>query len=420
LGQARLAHTLSMLGGYPWIRDPSGGAALSATLALMHRDHASAADIDWINEQLQAQPLRGAGLTAAGLLAACRDDIPTARALLRSVEAFDSERCPLLAWRIALEWQMADAASLGQWERVLELVQNGPRPSRTSVFLALVATRLAGGWVDSPKLVHAWIRAPHRLHNLPLLKRALAGESEHMERTTPDPVVDLGELAANVGPTPMAHAHALMLSFTLNPHVGDPKARYLRLVDAWQRAFDSEILHTHLSQRVLSLRASISAEELLDQMRNDLSDDLAALARTHLLDIGDQDSPEGSLLQVCIRKFRKQLLLEVESTAAALATRLDQQPNEFSGYFAVVEHWRGFLAAREIYERAAKLGGENLRRIAFPMLEKQLNRLALLALGRHDERSFADGIFRFLLWEAEALHNEVSAAAYRHNLAAGF
>ncbi len=421
LGQVRLAHTVSKLGGYPWIRDPTGGAALSATLALMRRGDANESDIAWITEQIRAQPLRGAGLAAAGLLAACRGDTQTARALLCSVEAFDSERCPLLAWRIALEWQMADAAVTGDWATVKKLVQHGPRPSRTAVFLALVGKRLTGEWVTDTKLVHAWIRAPHRLHNLELLQRALRGPGDLAEDVPIHPLVDLEQVAANRGPSPQAEAEALMLGFVLNPEAGDPKARFIRLVTAWDRVLSDESLHTHLSRRVLKLQANLSAEELIEQLREQLSDDLAALAREHKLVIGELPASDGSLRETCVRKFRSQLLLEVESTAAALATRVDQLETVegFAG-FEVVDHWRNYLAAREIYERAALLGGESLRRMAFPKLEKQLNRLALYALGRHDERGFADGIFRFLLWEAEALHNEVSAAAYRHNLAAGF
>lgn len=421
LGQVRLVHTISSLGGYPWLRDPTGGAALAATLALMRRSHASESEIEWIERQIQGRPLRGAGLAASGLLAACRGDTETARALLRSVEAFDSERCPLTAWRIALEWQMADAASSGDWQAVKRLVQHGPQPSRTAVFLALVARRLTGEWVTDQKLVRAWIRAPHRLDNLRLLQRALHNNEDITDTPPLHPLVDLSEVAANGGASPQIAAQALMVGFVQNPRAGVPEDRFFRLVDTWEQALASTSLHTHLSRRVLALQANHSAEELLEQLREQLSDDLAALARAHDLAIGEATGPSGSLRELCVRKFRELLLLEVESTASALASRLQKlEAQDFAHNFEVVTHWRSFLAAREIYEHAAKLGGESLRRMAFPKLEKQLNRLALLALSRFDERGFADGIFRFLLWEAEAQHNEVSAAAYRHNLAAGF
>jgi hypothetical protein len=79
LGLPRLAVGLGRLGGHPWVRDPEGGAVLGGVLAQLRRPvdpevHA------WLRTRLRRGPLRGAGLVAAGLLAADAGDRDTARA----------------------------------------------------------------------------------------------------------------------------------------------------------------------------------------------------------------------------------------------------------------------------------------------------------------------------------------------------
>ncbi len=448
LGLVEASFRLSRLGGHPWLRDPTGGAVLSGALALLRRGQHHQGLAEWLEGHLDDGPLRGAGVAAAGLLAASRGDAANARVLLESVEALDPELCPQTAWKIAIDWRVADAASRGAWHEVLQLGRTGLKSSRTTNFVTLAAARMAGEWAEDAAIIRAWLIAPRRLRNLSLLRRALRSDGEPTAPSTGDPALaGLGvvtrpeelavTIAANDGHTPCADVVGLQLeTFAALPQQAPALqgAQLVRLALTWDRALRSNHLLEHLSGKVLELRAAHAAEELRDQLASDAASDLAdaTLHSRVPLDrlraaLGDAASP---LLGRAIDRVTGELLAEIDETVQALADRqhrLAEQHKRLSlvdpdsaGSFHSIELWRAWLAVRDVYQDIAEVGGEQVRRLAFPTLEKQLGRLALWVWQVHDERGFADAIFLWLLREAEALGNTASADTYRHNLAVSF
>ncbi|MCB9749078.1 MAG: hypothetical protein H6713_03625 [Myxococcales bacterium] len=452
LGQVELAYRLSRLGGHPWLRDPTGGAVLSGALALVRRGQHHQGLASWLEGHLDDGPLRGAGVAAAGLLAASRGDVADARVLLESVEALDPELCPQAAWKIAIDWRVADAASRGAWREVLQLGRTGLKTSRTTRLVTLAAARMTGEWAEDAALVRAWLLAPRRLGNLSLLRLALrqAAPSVSETRETGDAALDRlavvaplaaldAAVAANDGHTPCADVVGLQVETlaALERREPDEQAALVaRLALAWDRALRSNFLLEHLSGRVLEVRASHAAEELRDQLESDVAADLACALQHHRVPLSrlsallhERERPSPVLARA-IDRVTGDLLAEIDETAQALSERqhrLAEQHKRLSlvdpdgaGNFHSIELWRAWLAVRDVYEDVARVGGEQVRRLAFPTLEKQLGRLALWVWQVHDERGFADAIFLWLLREAEALGNTASADTYRHNLAVSF
>ncbi|MCA9692527.1 MAG: hypothetical protein KC636_23210, partial [Myxococcales bacterium] len=285
LGQVRMAHALSRLGGYPWLRDEAGGAALAGALALLRRGHDPTL-AEWLEEQIAAAPLGGAGLAAAGLIAASRDDVAGARALLESVEAIDVDLTPRTAWRVAIDWRVADAIGRGAYDEALTIGRTGLPPSRTTDFMLLAAARLAGEYVESEALIKRWLWAPRRLQTFGLLRRALAGVPAPDAIPTPAlPTFSLGagRLAANDGGPPCSAALSLHVEVLADRDASPAAIR--RLSRAWDRDLASPRLREALSRRVLDLRAPLAAEELLVDLREQCVEDLAALLRDRALEL---------------------------------------------------------------------------------------------------------------------------------------
>jgi hypothetical protein len=166
LGLPRVAYwTARWLGPIKVMKESSAGAAVYGALALARRP-SSLKTLDWLELKVNlARSVRGAGVVAAGLLAALRGDRDRARGLFLIADAMQRKHIPRCVRVVARDWLVADAARIGNWTEVARLGRRGKGSLRWSYALARMAERLAGdprgcwNW----QLWLWWIIAPRRI-----------------------------------------------------------------------------------------------------------------------------------------------------------------------------------------------------------------------------------------------------------------
>lgn len=425
LGLPRLAVTLGRLGGHPWVRDPEGGAVLGGVLAQLRRSvdpemHA------WLHGHLRRGPLRGAGLVAAGLLAADAGDRRTARALLGSLDDLDPDLCPPLSRRIALDWLVADAVRDGDWARVQSLTEDHPELSPTlRLMLALARyhrgeSEHAAGAEDeldarSPKastLWRAWLAAPRRRHTLALVRGALARPAHLTALELPAvALADDPRLAANDGGPAPAEALALHVEAIVDGDAPGAAGRMARAAAAWDRTMDDFGFRGHVRRRAESLRCTSSGEKVMAQLHRDVCEDLGRL----MVEAGvpDQAIGPGTTARRAAGHAHASALEDLRRVAAAV----DGPKPAHATVEHVVSQWLAWLKVRRRYEAVARVASLELRREAYEVVELHLRQLMAWLWNDLGERGLANAISTWLLLEAERVHDEASAAYHRHNVA---
>jgi hypothetical protein len=157
-------------------KEIEAGAVVFGALALA-RTSPSEDAISWLERKLRnSEPVQGAGVVAAGLLAALRKDIDQARGLLAIADRMHTRLIPRSIRPIARDWLVVDAAKVGNWYRVSRLGRHRMTRLRWSYSMARIGERLTG----DPKAWRNWqlwpcfLWAPRRRVTYPLFCRALA------------------------------------------------------------------------------------------------------------------------------------------------------------------------------------------------------------------------------------------------------
>lgn len=408
LGLPRAAVSLGRLGGHPWVRDPEGGKVLAGVLAQLRRPVDPEVH-QWLRAQLRRGPLRGAGLVAAGLLAADEGDRDTARALLTSLDDLDPDLCPPLARRIALDWLVADAVRDGAWGRVLELADDHPAPSRTVRLMAALARHHRGE--PNGSLWQAWLWAPRRRHTLALVRGALAEPGVHWAPEL-EPL-ELGEagLAANDGGPHPAEAMALHVEALVDGDGPGAEGRMRRLGTAWDRALDDFGFRGHVRRRAEQLRCTVRGEKVMARLHREVCEDMARmLARSG---VPSDRAGEGQTAQRAVAQMHTMALEELERACAPV----DGPYPQHATVEQVLQTWLAYLAVRRRYRALAQVASIELRKQAYAIVELHLRQLMAWLWNDLHERGLANAISTWLLLEAERVHDEDSAAYHRHNVA---
>ena len=409
LGQVRAAHLTARLVDVGFGNDSSGGAAMAAAMALLHKTNASEDDLRWVEEQLdQAVPLRAAGLVAAALLRLRAGDRDGARLLLQSVELLRFPNAPPLAFRVAREWLAADAAARGDWQAVVDHASRigSLFTSRGTLFLGAAARRLLGR-EDAPSdewLWALWLLAPARARTRPLLRRALAASPGS------PPAADREAPGAAAAPDPLVGALALQMRAWREP---TPTLEGLvRLGEAWDRALADKALERRLLVRSMEL-GTHEGSKATERLREMAAAQLAAQARARRLALGSVEAP-GSTVERAAKLLRDELLAELEAGCEAMRRRAMEQRA-----LPAADEWREWLALRERYEEAGALGGAEARRLAWPRVREDVCKLAVWLWNERNERTIAHAMFLWLLGEATELHDADAMELHRKNVACG-
>ncbi|MEM6989194.1 MAG: hypothetical protein AAF721_01815 [Myxococcota bacterium] len=417
LGLSRLAWSISRLGGHPWVRDPEGGAVLAGSLAALRAQVREPGEDHWLRARLDAAPMRGAGLVAAGLLAANAGDRVRARRLLLSLDQLDPDLCPPVARSIAADWLVADAAVRGAWDEVVEHVDTLPLPSRSARFIALAARRLMGEGITNRALFEAWLTAPRRLQTLALLRRAWAApasgevvEQPESYLSTMVDEVDAGGIAANDAGDPAGTALSLHVETVASDAA--PKRQIDRLGEVWEQTLGDFPFRGMVRERALEIGCGISPELLLAEFRRDVADDLADV----MVDAGTPTdglpTHERQVLGRAVLTARARLLHRMQQ-AIGQTKRLQKSANST----APIDMWWAWLEVGRAYADAVEVGGLPLRIVAYRMLEPEMRHLAAWMWNNMHERGLANAVSSWLMLEAERVDDQASAAYHRHNVA---
>lgn len=401
--------------------DRRGGPVLAGALALLARPTHDERLATWLEGQLAGSSAIGAaGVVAAGLIAASRGQRDAARDLMHSASNFDAEVAPAPARVVANEWLVADAADRGDWAQVMRLGVRRDVASPQTRFLGFAAARVRRELlVDEPTatdigLRWLWWRSADRRRNRALLQQALAAPRILSSRKpAPQPLVpapppiDPAEFAGE----PLAYAQALHalwgtvgdLERNLTPsHLSD-------LCKAWDAAFAGPAL-AQLTARSVTLTTVLKPDLALAQLRRTVCEELAALAAraqiplAALLESGAIGAEAATLL-------RAELLGEVEKLNQGLHRRTLQKRGLSS-----VEELREWNTLRRAYERAAALGGLEVRRLMFPDIHLFVCNYAVWLWNDRKEYGISGPLFRWLLAEAEAVGDEEAITLQRKNV----
>ena len=420
LGFVRFSYRISSFGGFPWNRDPQGGAVLAGTLALLRKSRPKQAEINWLEAKLRLTPLGGAGIVAAGLLAAIRGDLKTARIFLQSIELLDSALCPPIAQRIAVTWCMLDAASLADWPQLIQLGQQATESSRLLRFLVVVAKRLTGEPIQRRWILLYWLWAPHRRHTFSLfLKtwRLIPHQNLQYPKVSEDE--DLKQVAANDGGLYYLHAFSLHAEVLKLPQSQLSEAVMIRLAQVWDETFADQRLSHYLSERVLKLKSSLATDEIAAKLQQHVIENLAINIREYHLPWQTIAIAKQGLLQQLKAELTKQSTQAIEQLIQMISQRLPEKNQERSTIYLISE-WQFWLTVREQYTEFTNYGGIYLRACIFPTFEQAMSQYALCLWNQWKEKALAELIFAWLLAEAEALGCWQSAKIYRYNLVVGF
>ncbi len=407
LGWTRAAYRFGALAALSWGADPKGGRVLAAAWALLRAPSPSPEYRAWLEQWLEdtCVPLRGAALTASGLLAASRGDLETARVLCRSVSLLDKRIAPRLARKAALEWSLADAAAHGWWRDVIELSQRGSGAHSLAAFFRAAARRLLreprAGRFD---LVAWWVLARRWWATWPLLKRAWHPTA------APSFLLAMGEQESSAT-EPLGRALELHAALARVPS-GQEAMALSQVMDAWNQALSSLTVRELAAERAKGLEPEAGARAM-ETLGDEVTEELAAwvLAREvplHRLE------PGSHMFESVESRACNELLERIEAASEDVSRRLAERRPLEAG-----EEWRSFLSLQRQCTLAAAIGGREARRHAFEAVNVPLCNLGAWLFNKREERAIANGMFRWLLAEALEVGGDDDRRRYRNNVGCG-
>jgi hypothetical protein len=274
-------------------------AVVYGALALA-RTSPSEEAISWLERKLRnSEPIHGAGVIAAGLLAALRKDVDHARGLLAIADRMHARLIPRSMRLIARDWLVVDAARLGNWHRVIRLGRHGMTRLRWSYSMARIAERLTG----DPQAWRSWLLwpcflwAPRRRVTYPLLRRALAVPLRRSVQA--DAAPSTTGLPLTLGNLARALEHA-------NAYDGELLAR---AIEAVTRDLDS--MHEMIEQRLGVLGGRGDADSVLAQFRQRLIELVTPLIEDdpYLARLAQPDS----IMEQAVWQVRRRLLGDIDA-----------------------------------------------------------------------------------------------------------
>ncbi len=410
LGLPRVAAYIGRLPSASFASDPAGASALAAAWALLRSRSRDEASMAWVTDRVaKLSPTRGAGLAAAGLLAAARGDREAARISMRGVRELHPTVCPPTARRVASSYRTADAAARGVWTEVAELGTSLAGDGREAWLLSGVAKALLLE-PDAPRgwgLWFRWILAPHRRKTLALVERALAAlDGTFISADDTAAPITCPRDGDALDRAMTLHASSLVERTTL-------RSQDLRAIaQAWDEVLHGDAIALELSARASALGAP-AAGAALGALRASIDLDLTALALGANLPLAELTSggPTACRVRAAVRD---QLLHEVELASDGVRRRADER-RAIPG----ADEWREWSALVDAYRRGTRLAGDELRQLAFHKVHGDATHYAVWLYNERKERALANAVFRFLLDEATALDDATAVALQQKNVDCG-
>jgi hypothetical protein len=314
---------------------------------------------------------------------------------------------PTLVRKLAREWLCADAIQRGAWNQAVELAcAPGPK-SRATRLVGAASARIAGD-ASAPGrlwLNLLWLFAPRRRATRPLVDMA-------------ESVVDVGPRRSEpTGPDLARSERSDSLEVALRRHVKVMRRRSAvtpgeldALGHAWDRALEDPNTRDGTLYRA-GILGSCSAAHALDELARQARIELASMIRT--TGIALTALPRSSVtLAGAAEDVRDDLLRNIDLAFRALEQRVD-----LVRALPAIDEWREFSSLRRLHGEAARVGGLELRRLAFPDVHNRVCKLAVWLWNERAERAIAHAMFQWLLDEATAVGDEMAIDLQRSNLA---
>jgi hypothetical protein len=348
------------------------------------RNGASNETIVWLGQRLNGvRPMGGAGVVAAGLLAALRRDRDQARCLLLIADTL-SERFTSRGIRtIARDWLVADAARIGDWREVIRLGRRSRGSLRWSYALARIGERLigdkrgCGDWL----LWLCFLFAPRRRATYPLLRRALAVPAR-------PPSADVKPAAAAL---PLALADLARAIEGRHIHDGTSLARSVGAVDG-----NLDSMRAAIDQRLRALGGRGNADTIIFAFRERLIGLAAPLIEEapHLA-LAAQGSP---ILSEATRQVRLRLFRDIEARCKDYDARTEDE----SALDEVLE-WTTWAMLRRSADRLLELDPESKIPL-FQTMYFPVTNFAVLQFNRYKRNALAHDMFSWLLRHSQSHH----------------
>jgi hypothetical protein len=170
---------------------------------------------------------------------------------------------------------------------------------------------------------------------------------------------------------------------------------------AWDVALGQQEWRTDIARRAIELgaptdAASRAVEEMRVQVVSDVAHAIlsAGLSLTALVARGG----ESGVLAAAAAKARAELLARLELTFERIGGRVNERVA-----IAPIDEWRSFLALRAAYVEAARQGGVELERLAFPHAHSELTSWTVWMWNDRKEHAISHGMTTWLYERALAV-----------------
>ena len=387
LGLPQLAYWAARIASPIELINDSGLGACYGALAL-RRARSPQRSVAWLAGRIDgARFPRGPGIVAAGLLAAARGDLDTARALLGCADTLDRRLIRPDVRVIARDWLVADAAHHGDWRAAIRVGRRGWRSLRWSYGVARLGERLIG----APARGHAvvlclcWAVAPRRRTTFPLLRRALRASGTKV----PD-----GPAAADL---PVALAN---LAQRLDRRHAEDASTLVGALSTLEDMLDRPSVQQHVDQRLETLHAPASGVPIVSCVRMRLVAGLVCaiedVPRLGTLASGSR------LLDQASDEVRARWFKDIETQCRDYAGRTDRETA-----LATSAEWEAWAILRRRADRLLELAPMEQQSL-FQAMYLPVNNFAVFQQNKRKRRALAHDMYAWL-----GRHSRHDAAASR-------
>jgi hypothetical protein len=421
LGLYRTTYLLAEIDRW-FMNEPLGVARLTAARAMARTGVPESAEAWW--KSVQPGRVGAYEIAAAAVIADARGDRADARMLFESL-ALLREPAPT-AREIAAEWLALDDAKAGRWDAIVERSTAMARPGRgvhrkpeaieaehaqkaathgemlwpptgLTFFLEGVAGRMLGR-VDAPSqvgLAVRWMESRRRREMWDVMKMAMGGGNVEGVKEQQQPPTSTST-PTSTGP---------LLARAIEAHtvaVAKPdEAGLAAAAKAWDAAFADQTWRFEIAQRAISLGApSDAASRAVEEMRLQVVGDVATAilaAGVSLPGLLARGGDSG-ILGAAAARARAELLARLELSFERIGGRVHEHTA-----IAPIDEWRTFLAVRAAYTEAARQGGLELERLAFPHAHGELTSWSVWMWNDRKEHAISHGMTTWLFERALAV-----------------
>jgi hypothetical protein len=171
--------------------------------------------------------------------------------------------------------------------------------------------------------------------------------------------------------------------------------------EAWDAALADLTWRTAIAERAITLGAPPdAAHRAADELRSQAIADLGAAilgAGVALPALAARGESRG-ILGAAAARARAELLGQLELQFERIGGRIHERTP-----LAPIDEWRSFLAVRSAYLAAARQGGEELERLAFPHAHTELTSWTVWLWNDRNEHALSHGITSWLYERALAV-----------------